>query len=425
MDFWYKAVYGIQLIAACSIVIFFSPRKQNFWLRYLLSAGITLVWSCILGLFYDQLIYIIGRIGFWILFPPFLVGMLYGCCEYNLRQVLYYVTVTMAVQHIAYDFCILVDGFLAKQYLLVDILIYFAVYTAMYFFIQNIRLQVSDIPLVLYDLFPMVTIVFVVQIISVIQVLGNTQWEGMLLGNVCYRLVDALCCTYVLWTQVSRKKSAHYEAELVGINQAFLLQKEQYAMRQETIDSINRKCHDLKHQLDAFYHTKDSQEREAYYQELKKDIRIYDMDLDTGNEALNVLLMDKGLYCYEKNIRLNCAANMAALSFMRLDDVYAMFGNAIDNAIEAVDQLHDPEKRIINLKVSLRKNLLIIQLQNYYEENIAFENGLPLTTKNDKLNHGFGVKSIRFIAEKYGGTMTACGKNQIFTMQILLPVAGT
>ena len=164
-------------------------------------------------------------------------------------------------------------------------------------------------------------------------------------------------------------------------------------------------------------------DREAYYRELKKDIMIYDTAIDTGNEALNVLMMDKGLYCCEHNIQLSCMADAGSLSFMKLEDVYAIFGNALDNAITAVEKISDPEKRVINLKVLNQNNFFMVQLQNYYDGSLYFENGLPITTKKDKLNHGFGVKSIRFLAEKYGGTMTVSARDGIFTLQILLPIS--
>jgi len=107
---------------------------------------------------------------------------------------------------------------------------------------------------------------------------------------------------------------------------------------------------------------------------------------------------------------------------MKLEDVYAIFGNALDNAITAVEKISDKEKRVINLKVLNQNNMFMLQLQNYYNGVLSFEDGMPLTTKTDKTQHGFGVKSIRYLAEKYGGTMTVNAKDGIFTLQILLPI---
>jgi signal transduction histidine kinase len=60
--------------------------------------------------------------------------------------------------------------------------------------------------------------------------------------------------------------------------------------------------------------------------------------------------------------------------------------------------------------------------ENYFEGDIKLANGLPVTTKRDKDNHGFGLKSIRYAAEKYGGTMTINIEENWFILRILLPL---
>ena len=85
-------------------------------------------------------------------------------------------------------------------------------------------------------------------------------------------------------------------------------------------------------------------------------------------------------------------------------------------------ELKDPDKKIISVKIITQKNLNVIQIQNYYDASLQFEQGLPLTTKKNKQEHGFGMKSIRHIAEKYNGTLTVKAENQIFMVQILIPV---
>ena len=115
-------------------------------------------------------------------------------------------------------------------------------------------------------------------------------------------------------------------------------------------------------------------------------------------------------------------ADASRLDFMKLEDIYAIFGNALDNAIEAVMDLEDVEKRIIGVKIITQNDLVAVQIQNYYEKELRFQDGIPVTTKRNKYDHGFGMKSIRHIAEKYDGTITVQAKDHIFILQILLPV---
>ena len=80
------------------------------------------------------------------------------------------------------------------------------------------------------------------------------------------------------------------------------------------------------------------------------------------------------------------------------------------------------EKRLIGLYVTQEKQFLRIRTENYCDEKLEFTNSLPVTTKADKHLHGYGMKSIRTIVEKYGGSAVASQKNNWFELKILIPV---
>lgn len=196
-------------------------------------------------------------------------------------------------------------------------------------------------------------------------------------------------------------------------------QKQQMKISRETMELINIKCHDIKNQI-AMLGSHVPQEEIS---ELKRAINIYDMTFKTGNEALDVLMVEKLMVCESKNIRFDCMAEGRNLDFMKQSDIYSLFGNAVDNAIEAVDRIANPEKRCISVKVRMEKGMLMIHFENFYEGELTFTNGLPQTTKQDKRYHGFGMKSIRMITEKYHGYLSVKAEQGIFTLNILLPMA--
>lgn len=194
----------------------------------------------------------------------------------------------------------------------------------------------------------------------------------------------------------------------------------QYEFSKENIEMINRKCHDLKHQLKALERLSDS-ERAAQIREARRAIDFYDAVVRTGNEALDTLLTEKSVYCANRSIRLSCTVTSARLDRLDLVDLYTLLGNAIDNAIESVDKLSDPEKKVISLHVRDQGQMLHIQIDNYYEGSLELSDGLPVTTKEDKRNHGYGVKSIRAIVTKYDGQLLIGTEGQVFSLQILIP----
>ena len=102
-------------------------------------------------------------------------------------------------------------------------------------------------------------------------------------------------------------------------------------------------------------------------------------------------------------------------------DIYALFGNLVDNAIEAVTKLSDAEKRIIDLTVRGVDNMVAISVSNYFDGNLVTDSdGLPTTTKSNTEYHGFGLKSIKYIVQKYDGDLTITTKDNLFTADIVL-----
>ena len=150
---------------------------------------------------------------------------------------------------------------------------------------------------------------------------------------------------------------------------------------------------------------------------------IYDSIVKTGNEVLDTVLTEKSLLCEKEHITMTCVADGSKLGFMDAVDLYTIFGNALDNAIESALTIPDPERRVIAVTVYTRSSLLLIQLENYYEGSLTFADGLPVTTKEHNGYHGYGMKSIRFTAEKYGGVVTVNTADNLFILRISIPMA--
>lgn len=103
-------------------------------------------------------------------------------------------------------------------------------------------------------------------------------------------------------------------------------------------------------------------------------------------------------------------------------DISALFGNALDNAIESVKKLPNPEQRLIHVSAMRQKDFLRIRVENCYSGELRFVDGMPTTTKRDARYHGYGLKSIQSIANSYGGSATIDTKDGWFELRLLLPV---
>jgi sensor histidine kinase regulating citrate/malate metabolism len=98
-----------------------------------------------------------------------------------------------------------------------------------------------------------------------------------------------------------------------------------------------------------------------------------------------------------------------------------MLGNALDNAIECLQQVSDPEKKVITLDIHKEKDMAVIRVENYTPSSPVLKDGSLVTTKSEKEEHGYGVKSIQNIASIYGGIAHTFVENEIFYLLITLP----
>jgi signal transduction histidine kinase len=200
------------------------------------------------------------------------------------------------------------------------------------------------------------------------------------------------------------------------------MQKENYRISEESVALVNQKYHDLKHQIQLLRSEISSDEKLRYLDEMEQEIRSYEAQNKTGNKTLDTLLTAKSLKCQDLGITLTCVADGAELDFMKPTDLSVLFGNALDNAIESVEKISDPDKRLIHVSVARQKAFLRIRVENCYEGEINFVGGLPSTAK-DARYHGYGMKSIQSIVEKYNGSMTVKAEDGWFELRVLFPIS--
>ncbi len=429
-DVWTKISYIVQILAACMVFMIPAGKKRkHFAVRCVIMGLLQIIGAYSLSYIQYSEINALSLL-YWAVYILAAVVFIWNGLEYSLLQAIYLGICSCGMQHIAFDVYMIYQLLSGGQYPIPDMkegvacaLIYVSVYWLFYQFMAKRFAEYDKVIIKRDAIFPIATMILLVWVISILELSSLTGFEAGIYNHVIYRIIDGLCCFYGLWVQINQREKLALQRELDGINAAARLQSQQYAITSETIDSINRKCHDLKHQIRALREATNEQEKKDYLDGLENDIMIYDVVLMTGNKALDTVLMEKGLFCKNHNIQWTCMVDGTKLDFMKLEDIYAIFGNALDNAVAAVLALDDSEQRVISVKILEQSSLLMIQIQNYYNQNLEFEDGLPKTTKKNKHEHGFGMKSIRHTAEKYNGIVTVQAKDHIFMLQILIPVA--
>jgi len=259
-------------------------------------------------------------------------------------------------------------------------------------------------------LLAIITIIMVALLSSIRDYYAN---ESLALTLVS-RLFSILSCFFLLYLKAYIIDTSKKETEKKLIEQLYYEQQKQFQFNKETIDLINEKCHDMRHQIASAGANMASEE-------LKELISIYDNTIRTGNSTLDTIFSEKSILCQKYGIRLSPMIDGDALAFMELGDICSLFGNILENAIESVSKLTNESDRIISIKVQEKASMLIITCDNYYNETLNFVDGLPISSKDDNDYHGFGLKSIKRIAKKYGGTLTI-NTDEMFHLIVVIPV---
>lgn len=234
-------------------------------------------------------------------------------------------------------------------------------------------------------------------------------------------LVDAMGVLLIFTYHIQHREN-EMRQELATMQTMLEHQYAQYRMHRDSIEMVNRKYHDLKHLIAVLRTEPDAVLKEEWLDRLENDIRAYELQNKTGNKVLDTLLTAKMVTCQKYGITMTVVADGKVLSFMDKMDICTIFGNALDNAIEYERNIEEKEKRIVHLKLNTQKQFVLFQMENYCPNPPKLFNGLPLTTKLNKGNHGYGLKSIQYTVKKYGGSLIVKTENDWFLLKVLIPI---
>ena len=201
-----------------------------------------------------------------------------------------------------------------------------------------------------------------------------------------------------------------------------ILAKQNEAQRaaKANYEAVHMLIHDLRAQINSI---RMSQQpiSEAELAEFDKRLDAFGSVGETGNHMLDVLLSEKSLLFAKHHIRLSAMADGNLISFIAPEDIYALFGNALDNAFEA-ELKEDKSSRLCSFQITKKGNFVGCIIRNPITNPPKIVGDLlPVSTKKGG-SHGYGLRSIRATAEKYGGTMVLESGNHEFIVHILLPL---
>ena len=360
-----------------------------------------------------------------------MILVIYGCCDINLTDAAYFGMIAFVVAEFMASVewqivCFFWKGELPAIWIKALLLV--GIYGAVAFILfrlihvhlpKDAKMDIS--PKEYFSGLLIAVAVFAVSNMSYLTI--NTPFSGRYsfeVGNI--RTIVDLGGIAILYAHLIQCCELRVRKELEAVQNVLQNQYVQYKQSRESIELINYKYHDLKHQIAFLRSEEDPAKREKFLNRMEDEIRQYEAQNKTGNQVLDTVLTTKSLYCAKHGITFTCVADGTLLDFMDVMDICSIFGNALDNAIECELKIPDKEKRLVHVTVSKQKQFLILRFENYYEEALQYQEGKLVTTKKDKENHGYGLKSIRYTVNKYDGAVSIDTQENWFELKILIPM---
>ena len=419
-------------------------RKEKFALRFSLGFVVMILYS----LFYF-VISQIGNVFQWINNIPMMTSaiiighycvltilssfFLFFCFDFSFDQAILHTIIGYAIQHICY---VLFTEMMARTwfpvldqhviaYIFVSIFGFLFLCGILYFVVVRkfrdldyVRLGSRKSTYVIYFAILFVTIFLtfagqaVYQNSETTRIVINPNYLGACISLMTCGLV--ILAVYLLYVENQKSK----EREIVS--QMLYEQGKQYEVKKESIETMKRLAHDMKHKLLAV--KAENKQSKELLESMEQDISSYDMIYNTENEALNVLLLDRQLSNKNDGIIIEFDGDGSLVSFMDASDLYVFLGNALDNSIEAIQRGNVSQKRIL-LSIKEIKGIISVMINNSYEGEIEMKNNTIQTKKQDDYLHGIGIKSMRHIVEKYHGILNISTKDHIFSINAVLSIS--
>lgn len=422
-DIWGTFSYVGAVIIAAFLVSNRLPHRSNYWLRLL--SGFIVIFAIsfafeqgVAALTMPLYARLTVRTMNCALVFLLTMGLIRLSCVCSVWQALFCVTTGYCMEHSSYKLYSIIQALMpVEMSFLASTMLTIAMRALVYVLLACTLIRKANLRNIETDS----KVQMIAALIIVVFAIFVSAFSGTAAGktpvlSIYLHLYSIMLCVMGLFVQFYQVSYQRIKSERDILQQLVYQEAEQYQKEKTAIDVINVKYHDLKHQL----HILEQKYGKDKLRDMRQAIDGYDAFFRTGNAALDTILTMKNYNCIGKQIQFTCLADGEKLSFLSEPDVYSMFGNILDNAIDAVEQLQ-PQRRIISLNVFARNDFLFIHCENYCAQTPAFVEGIPQTTKEDKTYHGFGSHSLQMLAEKYNGQCTFSAENNIFYTDIVLP----
>ena len=217
------------------------------------------------------------------------------------------------------------------------------------------------------------------------------------------------------------KSSAEMKIEKSILEQEKRYYDNQFLLMKSSVEKTASLKHDIANHIGAIgslIRENEISRALNYINQLEKYAPFNSKIVESGNLVIDSILNYE--LDYVKSIGVNTHLDIKVPSDLELEsfDMVVILGNLLDNSVEALKKLK--ENRTLWVSIKYDRGVLIIQIQNNFDGKISVGAKGLITTKDDKDNHGLGLKNIESTLEKYNGLLEYSYTNNLFKAEVLM-----
>ena len=238
---------------------------------------------------------------------------------------------------------------------------------------------------------------------------------------LCMCIIFVIIITnYVIFLMIEKYTTVEekqHEEEM--IQREILYRNEYYQDMERYQEQIQDIRHDMKNRLTGLLAAAEQGSAELIkdrLQEVLGDIRLAEEIIYSANPVVNAILKVKSVKAKEKEIPMQVTTLLPQRVSVDIGDMGVLYGNLLDNAIEAAMAV-EQEKRYVHVESKFQEGRLLLSIKNSKPSGTS---SYQQTSKKDKIKHGRGIRSVRKVAEKYGGELMLKDQGEHFEAVLLL-----
>ena len=423
MTFLYELSVYVPYYLECFLLTWLMLRnyekKPRFARNVALMLSLGVVWQAVVS----ALIYIptpgyeviFGMVKFLLCFAPlYFWGFLYRVRK---LQVAYILVLSIILQRWSSVFADIVVSFtpLGGELLFVRTMSWlsFALMTIVvwFFYIRKMSEEVAE-----QDGMILLLFVLLFGLFEIALVFARDRIESRV-GELVLGIGELAFFVFMLYQSVRLAVRSRERAEAMVSDALLKKERQQFEQLKQNMESMKAQAHDIKYILRA---VREGGADAALSAKLAGMADMYENSFNTGNAALDVILSDAEKNFRARDISFECFTQCCDLSFMENYDLYSLLGNAFDNAAEYLAGKEE-QKRYVSFTLRGGGAFAFIEVSNYYEEGAEVYVGMK-TSKADGAMHGYGMRNMQRVTEKYGGEFSVRAENGAFYVTALIPV---